>query len=356
MKKFSSLAVFLVIISALIIFVGCISYNIGIGPVSKNDTLKEIEITKGNSYLTISKLLKDNKLIKSESFYKIYIKIFKPEKLEVCTYKLSENMGVKKIIQELEKGCKTNPDVVRVTIPEGRHIEEIAEIMASKTNNTKEQLLKAWNDKKFIDELIQKYEFITDEVKNSKIRYALEGYLFPSTYELLNKNVSPEYIANLMLDQMDKIYQKYKDDIKKSKYTFHEILTMASIVEYEAILDEERPIIAGVFYNRLENPNYETVGKLQSCATLGYAINKWKLIYLDSDKAVDNPYNTYYYQGLPPGPGGMPGEKSIEAAIKPAKTDYYYFMANVCDPNNKKSEFSKTYAEHARKAKVLENC
>ena len=105
--------------------------------------------------------------------------------------------------------------------------------------------------------------------------------------------------------------------ILKSKYTFHQILTMASIVEYEAILDEERPKIAGVFYNRLENPGYETVGLLQSCATLGYAIDQWKLIYSYADFQVDSPYNTYRYKGLPIGPGGMPGEPSIKAAIYP---------------------------------------
>ena len=350
MKK----TILLLVIFSVLIIIGCVIYKINIGPVSKNQELKEIEVKKGASYLTIASLLKENNLIKSEHFYKIYIKLSEPKPLEACTFKLSENMGVKKIVKELEKGCKSNLNAVKITIPEGRHLEQVAEIVAKQTNNTKEQLMKVWNSTDFINKVIEKYEFVTNEIKMKGIRYPLEGYLFPSTYELQSKDVTPEYVAYKMLDQMQVIYNKYKEDIKKSKYTFHQILTMASIVEYEAILDEERPIITGVFYNRLENPGYETVGLLQSCATLGYAIGEWKLRYSDHDiyvRGVSSPYNTYLYKGLPIGPGGMPGEKSIKAAIYPAKTEYYYFMANVCDPNNKKSIFAKTYAEHERNQK-----
>lgn len=348
MKSYSTFALFLVIVSAIIITVGCITYKVNIGPVSKNQELKEVEIKEGNTYLTIAPILKENNLIKSELFYKVYIKIFQPKSLEACTYKLSENMGVEKIVEELEKGCHTNPNAVKVTIPEGEHLEEVAVIVAKVTNNSVNDLMKVWNSPEFVNQVIDKYEFVTEDVKKKGIRYPLEGYFFPSTYELQNKDVTPEYIAYKMLDQMNVIYNKYKNDIKKSKYTFHQILTMASIVEYEAILDEERPKIAGVFYNRLENPGYETVGLLQSCATLGYAIDQWKLIYSYADFQVDSPYNTYRYKGLPIGPGGMPGEPSIKAAIYPEKHDYYYFMANVCDLENKVSIFAKTNAEHER--------
>ena len=93
-----------------------------------------------------------------------------------------------------------------------------------------------------------------------------------------------------MLNQMELVLENYKDDIKSSKYSIHELLTMASIIEHEAILDEDRPIIAGVFYNRLNDGM-----KLQSCATVGYAIGEWKLSYDETDLLVDSVYNTYYY-------------------------------------------------------------
>jgi UPF0755 protein len=340
MKRLSNFALFLVIFSAIVITIGCTMYNINIAPVSKNEELKDIEIKSGNSYLTITSILKENNLIKSELFYKIYIKIFEPKPLEACTYKLSESMGVKGIVEELEKGCKTNPDTVKITVPEGKHLEQIADIVASKTNNSKEDIMTVWNSSEFIDAVIEKYDFITDEIKNKSIRYSLEGYFFPSTYELQNKDVTPEYVAYKMLDQLQKVLNKYQTEISNSELTVHEILTLSSIVEYEAILDSDRPIVAGVFYNRL-NINM----KLQSCATLGYAINKWLLDYggyLD----VDSPYNTYYYTGLPVGPGGMPSEKSIVAVLNPTNHKYYYFMANVCDPSSKKTYFSETYAQH----------
>lgn len=322
------------------------------GPVSRKDIKTEIVIHEGMSYLSITDLLKEKKLIKSKLFYKIHVKLTNPKPLTQCDYILSTKMGIRGVVKELSQSCKT----LTITIPEGRHLEQIAEIASNVTNNKKEDLMKIWNSEEFVRKVIDKYEFINDEIKKDGIRYPLEGYFFPSTYELANKNVTPEYIAYKMLDQLDVIYNKYKNDIKNSKYTFHEILTLASVVEYEAILDEDRPLIASVFYNRLSPANTQTNGLLQSCATTGYAINQHKLRYTDKDNQTDSPYNTYLYPGLPIGPGNSPGEKSIVATLKPANTEYYYFLANVCDPNNQKTEFFKTYSEHETRASKLFPC
>ena len=146
---------------------------------------------------------------------------------------------------------------------------------------------------------------------------------------------------------MDEVLSQYKEEIEKSEYTVHEILTLASIVEHEAILEEDRPKIAKVFLNRLNMGM-----KLQSCATIGYAINEWKLTYTNSDLAVDSLYNTYKYLGLPVGPGGLPGEQSIKAVIYPDDNDYLYFLANVFDANANKTYYSKTYQEHQQKCLI----
>lgn len=319
-------------------------------PTSSNVKLKKVTIPAGYGYSNIGKILKENNLIKSELTYRIYVKFKNPSSLKACIYYLSENMGVSQIVKNLEKGCNQNSGIVNLTIPEGKHLEQVATITASVINSTKEEIMEVWNSTELINEFIEKYEFLTDEIKNSKIRYPLEGYLFPSTYELLNNNVTPKYVAEKMLDQMEIVYNKYKEQIQSSDYTFHELLTMASIVEYEAILDEERPIIAGIFYKRLNTPGW----KFESCATLGYALGEWKLNYTYADVAVNHPYNTYYYAGFPPGPGNMPSEKSIIAAIKPQESDYWFFLANVCDAQNKRSIFAKTNAEHeANKDKYL---
>jgi len=340
MKNFRNMAIFLVIICFVTIIGMYGIYKYKIGPTGKDKTDIEFIVEKGMTFSTIAESLEEKDLIHSETFYKFYLKINDVGKLEQGKYYLNKSMGVEGIIKELSKGSAYNPDVVKVTIPEGKHLEEVAEYVSDVTNNSKEDILNIWNSEDFIDEVINKYWFITDEVKDSRIRYALEGYLFPSTYELLNKDVDAKYVAYKMLDQMNNVLSEYKTDIENSGYSVHEILTMASIVEHEAILDEDRPVIAGVFYNRIDQGI-----KLGSCATVGYAIGEWKLTYSNSDLKTDSPYNTYYYAGLPIGPGNMPSKKSIEAAINPTDTDYLFFIADVCS-QNPKTYFSKTNAEH----------
>ena len=319
--------------------------------VSRDVTPINFEIKKGETYLTIAKRLKDENLIKSDFFYKLFIKINKPDSVQAGIYTLSEAMSVNDIVEVLKKGNNYNPDIVTFTIPEGKHLEEIAEIISSKTNHTKEELLDYWNDDNFIDSVIDDYWFVTDNVKQKGIRYALEGYFYPDTYEILNKDVDPSIIAYKMLNQMELVLENYKDDIKSSKYSIHELLTMASIIEHEAILDEDRKVIASVFYNRLDSNM-----KLQSCATIGYAIDDWKLTYSAVDLQTDSPYNTYYYSGLPIGPGNMPSKKSIEASLYPDETEYLYFLANVCDVNDNTTYFSKDYNEHVSKKNKYLTC
>lgn len=325
-----------------------------LAPVNNDNKDTTLHVESGETYSSIASTLKSKDLIKSESIFKLYIKLNKIDHLEAGYYKLNKTMNVTEIVNILSKGKSYNPDAITLTIPEGRQLEKIATYVSEITGKPKEAYLSTWNSEGFINNVIKKYWFITEEIKNTNIRYALEGYFFPSTYELLNKNVSAETIAYKLLDQMEIVLNKYKNEIESSKYTVHEILTLASIVEYEAIKDEDRPIIAGVFYNRL-NAN----DKLQSCATIGYAINEWKLTYSATDKAVNSPYNTYYYSGLPPGPGNSPSEKSIEAALNPTETDYYYFMADVCIDGfgeDNKVYYSKTFGEHESYARKYLTC
>lgn len=322
-----------------------------LSPISNSKEKVLFEVKNGQTYSTLGSQLAKQKLIRSEFAYKLYIKMTNPKILEACTHQLSADLNVAELIKELSLSCNSNNEALKITIPEGKNLEQVAEIVSKSINKTKKELFTVWTSSEFVNKAIEKYDFLTDEIKNKKIRYSLEGYLFPSTYEIANKDVDAEYIAYKMLDQMDVIYKKYQKDIEKSKYTFHQIMTMASLVEYEAILDEDRALIAGVFYNRLDAKD-----RFGSCATLGYAINDWKITYTYKDMQVDSPYNTYKYPGFPPGPGGMPGEKSIEAAVKPTETKYYYFMANVCDVNDNKTYFSVTSAEHDRKSKEMLGC
>ena len=341
MKKYCNIYKFVIIFLVVLIILICGSYKIGTSSVSKDSFEVKITIPKESTYLSISNLLKENNLIRSESFYKIYIKIFKPDNLKAGIYTLNRNMNVKEIVDTLEGNVKS--EEITITIPEGKHIEEVAEIISSKINMSKEDILLYWQNEEVLNSLIDKYWFLTDVIKKEGIRYSLEGYFFPDTYSIL-KESKIEDITYKMLDKMDEVLSKYKEEISNSKFNVHEILTLASIVEHEAILDSDRPMIAGVFINRLDKSM-----KLQSCATVGYAINEWKLSYDYSDLQTDSPYNTYFYKGLPIGPGNMPGELSIEAVLRPTKHDYYYFLANVNDKDSKKTYYSKTYSEHRQK-------
>lgn len=348
MKKIIIIGASVIVFLIAIILIG---YNLLLGPTSNSTDIIEINVTKGNTYFSVASILKQKDLIKSELAYKIYIKLSKPKSLEAGRYKLTKKMGVKEIVKVLASGSNYNSDTVKITVPEGKHITDVATIAAKITNNKAEDLIALWDSSAFVDKAIKKYWFITEDIKKKGVKHPLEGYFFPSTYELLNKDVDGEYIAYKFLDQMDKVLSKYKEDIEASKYSVHELLTMASIVEYEAILDEDRPIIAGVFYNRLNKKM-----KLESCATVGYAIGEWKLTYSTKDLAVKSPYNTYYYDGLPIGPGNSPSEESIKAAIYPSTTDYLFFMADVCDPTSKKTYYSKTYEGHKANIKKYLGC
>lgn len=341
MKKYCNIYKFVIIFLVVLIILTCGSYKIGTSSVSKDSFEVKITIPKESTYLSISNLLKENNLIRSESFYKIYIKIFKPDNLKAGIYTLNRNMNVKEIVDTLEGNVKS--EEITITIPKGKHIEEVAEIISSKINMSKEDILLYWQNEEVLNSLIDKYWFLTDVIKKEGIRYSLEGYFFPDTYSIL-KESKIEDITYKMLDKMDEVLSKYKEEISNSKFNVHEILTLASIVEHEAILDSDRPMIAGVFINRLDKSM-----KLQSCATVGYAINEWKLSYNYKDLQTDSPYNTYFYEGLPIGPGNMPGELSIEAVLRPTKHDYYYFLANVNDKDSKKTYYSKTYLEHRQK-------
>lgn len=342
MQKYVNIYKYLIVILVIVIVSVCGTYRYAISPVSKESKEIIFEVPSSSTYLTIAANLKEKGLIRSEIFYKVYIKIFNPNNLQAGKYTLNQNMGVSKIIEKLEKN-EVNTETITFVVPEGKHIEEVASIVATSTGLNEEDLIKYWKDETTLDSLINKYWFLTNDIKKEGIRYALEGYLFPDTY-LVSINPSKEEVTYKMLDRMDEILTKYKEKINESKYSIHEILTLASIVEHEAVLSEDRPMIAKVFLNRLDKGMM-----LQSCATIGYAIDEWKLTYNYKDLNTDSPYNTYMYYGLPIGPGDMPGEASIKAVLYPDENDYLYFLANVYSQTDNKTYYSKTYSEHQQK-------
>lgn len=326
LKPQVKLALIIVSVVVGLLLIGCFVYKIGTGRVSRNSDIKEIIIEPGSSYLTIASELKENNLIKSELFYKIYIKLHNPTPVQAGKYSLSENMNVKKLVNVLSSGSTYNPDAITITFKEGIHMREIARLIANNTENTEEDVFELLNDGVYLNELINEYWFIGEEIKDDDIYYSLEGYLFPDTYEFKNKEVTVKEIFKTMLDQMDKKLTPYKEAIENSKYSVHEILTLASIIQTEGNNNDDWYTISGVFHNRL-NTN-ETLG---SCVTIYYGVKRdfgtgalWQYEIDDN-----NPYNTRMYAGLPIGPIATVSEKVIEATLNPEDTDYLYFISDA---------------------------
>ena len=338
----------LIIIAVVVglLILGCFVYKVGTGRVSKNSDKKEFIVESGSSYLTIATELKENDLIKSELFYKIFIKLNNPTPVQAGKYYLSENMNVKEIVKILSGGSTYNPDAITITFKEGINMRAIAKAIAENTNNTEEDVFTLLKDQNYLDELINKYWFIGDEIKNKKIYYSLEGYLFPDTYEFLNKDVNVKDIFDVMLKQMDIKLSLYKESIQNSKYSIHEILTLASIIQTEGNNNDDWDKISGVFHNRLKSNEI-----LGSCVTVYYGVKREFGTGALWQHEIDNnnPYNTRMYTGLPIGPIATISEKVIESTLNPAKTDDIYFISDA----NRNTYFFSDIAERDKKIEEL---
>lgn len=343
MKNFRNMAIILLVVFTTVTLALGVYYKVNMTGTSNSDTKKIVNIEEG-TINDIAKTLKDNNLIKNVSIFKVYIKLTNKTSLKAGTYELSENMGVEKIVKILEEGTKYNPNEISITFKEGINIRKIATLISENTNNSYDDVIKKASDETFIDTLINKYWFLTDDIKNKNIYYSLEGYLFPDTYRFNNREVTTEEIFTKMLDEMDKKLSKYKDEINKSDLSIHEIITLASVVELEGAKATDRKGVAGVFYNRLASSAYPTLG---SDATTYYAskIDDWSysLTYKELNDCK-NKYNTRCSSntGLPVGPICNPGIESIEATINPDKHEYYYFVADC----NGKVYLTKNSTEH----------
>ena len=303
-------SIFIILIVLVVAFV-----FIQIGPYDKNNKKDiVIDIPQGATTNTISDILYKNKLIKNKVMFKLSVKLSnKAQNFKAGKYLFNQTYSNKQIINDLSLG-KIYNDGIKITIPEGSTSREIVSILVDKklgNEDSYEALIsnpkEFYNDFKFLEE---------DDITS------LEGYLYPSTY-YFDENSSEKEVLSTMLSQFNKVYtNKLRDRQKELNMTTEQVLNLASIVEKEAILDKDRPIIASVFYNRLE------IGMpLQSDATIQYIFKERKKIVTYKDLEIDSPYNSYKNKGLPPTPISNPGIESIKATLYPEKTDYLYFVA-----------------------------
>ena len=346
-KKFK---IILVLVAILLIGIATLlgTYCYFKSPVSNDKKEVSIVIENGSTISDIAALLKKEGLIKNENFFKLYVKLKKVSNVYAAKYYFSPSMNLDEIINTLNEGGY-NENEISITFKEGINMRGIAKLIKENTSNSEDDVYKKLKDEKYLNSAIEKYWFLTDDIKNSKIYYSLEGYLFPDIYRFNSKDVTVEEIFNKMLDQMEKELNKYKKQIENSKYSVHELITLASITQSEGYNEDDFKNIASVFYNRLK-----TGMALGSCVTSYYGVKKDmtdELLQKDID--ASNPYNTRGNNPvkMPIGPISMPGAKALDATLDPIETSYYFF---VSDKNNK-LYFTKTLNEHERMITKLQN-
>lgn len=315
-----------------------------VAPASKEQKMVEIPI--GSSSTAIGKVLESHGIIKDATVFKYYVKLKNESGFMAGNYQFSPSMKIADIVSRLKTGRLTAKPVVKITIPEGKQLREIAHLIAKATNKPDDVVFNQLNNKVYIHTLMGKYpSLLTKEMENSTVLYPLEGYLYPATYSFYKPKPSLEEIVTAMLDKTNAVLVQYTQESKQKQLSVHQLLTMASLIEEEATGKADRAKIASVFYNRIQKGM-----PLQTDPTVLYAQGKHKDRVLYEDLKVDSPYNTYKNTGLPPGPIANAGRSSIEAALNPAKTDYYYFLAT----SDGGVIFTKTLAEHNQeKAKYL---
>lgn len=347
-KKVRIKPIFFIIVLAFLLIVAGGVWIFLASPVNSNDTKDiEIEVKSGESVTKIGKTLKNNDLIRSELLFKVYVKVYKVNSLKASTYKLNRSMNLGEIVSTLEKGSNYNPNMIKLTFKEGERITKYAKVISDNTNNSYDDVINTMKDKEYLNELITKYWFLTDDILNENIYYPLEGYLMPETYHFDNKDVTIKEIINRMLDETEKNLEPYKSTMNGNA---HYYMTMASIVELEGTNTENRKVIVGIFKNRLSSGF-----NMGSDVTTYYGLQVPMTEDLTTEQfASVNAYNTRsttMIGKMPVGPICNPSKSSIEASVNPTQTDYMFFVAD----KHGKIYYTKTNAEHEKKIKEIKD-
>ncbi|MBG9979701.1 endolytic transglycosylase MltG [Facklamia sp. DSM 111018] len=305
-----------------------------------NQNQIEVTIPIGSTTDDIAQVLQEQKLIDNAKFFSLYMKLKGVDDFQAGYYDLSPSMSADEILVALEAGGEPIQEDIdtTLTIVEGMQLSEIAEMVAESTPIEADEFMEKADNKDFISEMTEKFPSLLSPLAEIEgLKHPLEGYLYPATYDYM-AGMSVDELLEKMIGKSNIEYQKLKEDLNNTEFSYHEILTLASIIEREGVTDEDRSMISGVFLNRIyaEMP-------LQSDITVIYALGEHKELVTYEDTEVDSPYNTYMNTGLPPGPINTPSMSSITAAIYPTYSEYYYFVA---DMNTGEVYYSSTIEEH----------
>jgi len=323
----------ILLVIILILAVMCTIFIAGAGlgayyvmsPVGGGKTVR-VDIIEGDSGRVVAEKLQDAGVIKNALLFRLLVRFSgSGAGIKTGSFMINSDDNMMQILEQLKRG----QGVLRfITIPEGLTLKEVASLMEEKGVVGRDAFLRAASDKLF--------------KVNGEAVESVEGYLLPDTYDLPAEFSATDVINTMIGAFNDKVVPMYEKKKKNLPYplSLAQVVTLASLVEREAQLANERPIIATVYYNRLKKGM-----KLECDATIQYALGKPRHVLKYSDLRIKSPYNTYLHGGLPPGPIANPGLDSIKAVLEPERNDYLYYVRN--DVKNDGSHvFSKTFNEH----------
>ncbi len=317
----SNFWILFVVVAVVVVTIMWVLYFYLLASVNNRYETRHFTVQTGQSITSIANNLKQEDFIKSVWGFKAWLKITGKVIVQPGSYELSSNYNTPTVAGIIASGDTANANV---TVPEGYTLNQIAQLLDSKDIASKKEFLEITSN------FPPDYEFS----KYWKTGQTVEGFLFPDTYKLIKGDAL--MAVRVMLDNFG---VKFKNEIKSDlgDRDLHKILTIASMVEREARTQEDRQQIAAVIYNRLD------LGmKLDIDATVRYLTGNWTDPISRKDLAIDSPYNTRRYGGLPPGPICNPGLASIKAALNPPSSDYYYYLTDLTGITH----YAKTLSEH----------
>ncbi|QIB69445.1 endolytic transglycosylase MltG [Aminipila butyrica] len=304
-------------------------------PLNAGDTqVLSVNIPQGSGTSNIGQILQEEQIIASAGRFQLLSKIDGNDgKYKAGEYSLSPSMTLQQIMDIIISGDSSTS---RFTIPEGLTVKETAERLHAQNFINQEAFFSEVQSGSF------DYKFM-ELLPPGENR--LEGFLYPETYDIYT-TASEHDIIQKMLSQFDKLVgEEYYARAQEMGYSMYQIVTIASLIEKETLVSAERPTVASVIYNRMAINM-----PLQIDAAVQYALPEHKSRLTNKDLQVDSPYNTYQNTGLPPGPICSPGIDSIEAALYPASTNYYYYVLSA--DQNGTHKFSNTYEEFMKNKKA----
>ena len=344
---------FMIALLVIVLVGGFFTWNYIKGETQPVDTaqteLVSFEIEQGASVKEVSKALEKEGIIRNSKLFNFYLKFKNVSGFKSGLYHVSKSMTLDEIIAELSgQGKDKDQNATKVLIREGEELTDIAKEVEKSTKYSAEDFMAKVQDEDFLRYLVQKFpKLLTQSYNGYQVKYVLEGYLFPATYDM-NDSKTLQMLITEMVAKTDEVMSKYYDKILASDYTLQEIMALASLIEKEGTKLEDRKKISSVFHNRIKENM-----KLQTDVSVQYALGEHKEALSLSDLEVDSPYNLYQNYGVGPGPYNSPSEDSIVAALEPEKTDYLYFLADI---KTKEIYYAKTYEEHLElKAKYIDN-